>query len=173
MGISKQIGNVSSASCYPAKLALNSKENSFLMRANHNLSQTLSRFVVNLNSSGKSTRQRVAMGVDWMVSMAALAAASILRLGEVDITQLWPVFIVIPVFTVLLFSGVGVYAMVIRFSGLDEMAPVVKGVIASSLTLLIVLFLLNPDPNPRSLFCLLYTSPSPRDRQKSRMPSSA
>ena len=25
----------------------------------------------------------------------------------------------------------------------------------------------------RSNFCLLYTSPSPRDRQKSRMPSSA
>ena len=28
---------------------------------------------------------------------------------------------------------------------------------------------LNADPN----ICLLYTSPSPRDRQKSRMPSSA
>ena len=27
--------------------------------------------------------------------------------------------------------------------------------------------------NARCLFCLLYTSPSPRDRQKSRMPSSA
>ena len=26
---------------------------------------------------------------------------------------------------------------------------------------------------PRSINCLLYTSPSPRDRQKSRMPSSA
>ena len=25
----------------------------------------------------------------------------------------------------------------------------------------------------RAIFCLLYTSPSPRDRQKSRMPSSA
>ena len=25
----------------------------------------------------------------------------------------------------------------------------------------------------RSIICLLYTSPSPRDRQKSRMPSSA
>ena len=25
----------------------------------------------------------------------------------------------------------------------------------------------------KDLFCLLYTSPSPRDRQKSRMPSSA
>ena len=36
----------------------------------------------------------------------------------------------------------------------------------------------QPKPNPfigteRPPFCLLYTSPSPRDRQKSRMPSSA
>ena len=29
------------------------------------------------------------------------------------------------------------------------------------------------DLGRRSIFCLLYTSPSPRDRQKSRMPSSA
>ena len=28
-------------------------------------------------------------------------------------------------------------------------------------------------PGPMFTFCLLYTSPSPRDRQKSRMPSSA
>ena len=28
-------------------------------------------------------------------------------------------------------------------------------------------------PTPMVLFCLLYTSPSPRDRQRSRMPSSA
>ena len=31
---------------------------------------------------------------------------------------------------------------------------------------------LSPDID-ESLYCLLYTSPSPRDRQKSRMPSSA
>ena len=30
-----------------------------------------------------------------------------------------------------------------------------------------------PDPDPPAATCLLYTSPSPRDRQKSRMPSSA
>ena len=29
-----------------------------------------------------------------------------------------------------------------------------------------------PEP-PMLMICLLYTSPSPRDRQKSRMPSSA
>ena len=31
----------------------------------------------------------------------------------------------------------------------------------------------KPNPMPESVSCLLYTSPSPRDRQKSRMPSSA
>ena len=31
----------------------------------------------------------------------------------------------------------------------------------------------NPDQSGICLPCLLYTSPSPRDRQKSRMPSSA
>ena len=30
-----------------------------------------------------------------------------------------------------------------------------------------------PDGYAGYIFCLLYTSPSPRDRQKSRMPSSA
>ena len=34
--------------------------------------------------------------------------------------------------------------------------------------------LLDPDSFEEwDMFCLLYTSPSPRDRQKSRMPSSA
>ena len=32
---------------------------------------------------------------------------------------------------------------------------------------------LEIGPGPGGLTCLLYTSPSPRDRQKSRMPSSA
>ena len=31
----------------------------------------------------------------------------------------------------------------------------------------------DPNASPRDSLCLLYTSPSPRDRQKSRMPSSA
>ena len=31
----------------------------------------------------------------------------------------------------------------------------------------------QPDDSRFATFCLLYTSPSPRDRQKSRMPSSA
>ena len=33
--------------------------------------------------------------------------------------------------------------------------------------------LLNMPPNDKDKACLLYTSPSPRDRTRSRMPSSA
>ena len=29
------------------------------------------------------------------------------------------------------------------------------------------------DPKGRAMYCLLYTSPSPRDKRQSRMPSSA
>ena len=32
---------------------------------------------------------------------------------------------------------------------------------------------IKPGDRQRQVICLLYTSPSPRDRQKSRMPSSA
>ena len=35
------------------------------------------------------------------------------------------------------------------------------------------IFATSPLQNASSSICLLYTSPSPRDRQKSRMPSSA
>ena len=34
-------------------------------------------------------------------------------------------------------------------------------------------FLLEEDPQATKIICLLYTSPSPRDKRQSRMPSSA
>ena len=40
-------------------------------------------------------------------------------------------------------------------------------------TLLRCINLLEPIDNGQILFCLLYTSPSPRDQRGSRMPSSA
>ena len=39
--------------------------------------------------------------------------------------------------------------------------------------LLAVVERLNADPTVHGILCLLYTSPSPRDRTRSRMPSSA
>ena len=42
-----------------------------------------------------------------------------------------------------------------------------------ALTLLGLLALISAAKDPNPNVCLLYTSPSPRDRQKTRMPSSA
>ena len=52
-------------------------------------------------------------------------------------------------------------AMLIGLSGLYSWAMIES--VPAALNMLI----------PLSMLCLLYTSPSPRDRQKSRMPSSA
>ena len=53
-----------------------------------------------------------------------------------------------------------------------------KGYVAATWTVLIalsvaLLFYKMPVDHALASVCLLYTSPSPRDRQKSRMPSSA
>ena len=115
---------------------------------------TLNAFVRNVRNSGKSIQQRVAMGADWCFSILALTCAYVLKLSWVDLEQLWPTYLIVPVVTVFIFSGVGVYSMMIRFSTLDEMAPVLKGVIASAFLVLVVQFLSDPKPDPRSVFVI-------------------
>ena len=53
-----------------------------------------------------------------------------------------------------------------------EMQKVVKAEVSSPLEQM-TKFFANIDKGIRSVACLLYTSPSPRDRTRSRMPSSA
>jgi len=114
----------------------------------------LNRFADKLNSLEKNKKQNFARFLDVVFAFMALAIANLLRLSTVDIPQLWPAFLVIPLATVFLFSRMGVYNMVIRFSGMDELAPLVKGVMLSSIVALITLYLLQPDPNPRSIFII-------------------
>ena len=53
-------------------------------------------------------------------------------------------------------------------------AAINAAIAAMDLNRLDAVMVLNPDCSVRpDTLCLLYTSPSPRDRQKSRMPSSA
>ncbi|OED36843.1 hypothetical protein AB833_25895 [Chromatiales bacterium (ex Bugula neritina AB1)] len=107
-------------------------------------------------SSGfeKSKKQRIAQFLDAVFVCMALGIANLLRLSAVDLSQLWPVFLLLPFVTVLLFQRMGVYNMVIRFSGMDELAPLMKGVVMSSILLLVVQHLVAPDPNPRSIFII-------------------
>ena len=59
-------------------------------------------------------------------------------------------------------------------SGKGTQAQILKDSVLPNLNILTVSSLLkNKSSDGSILGCLLYTSPSPRDRQKSRMPSSA
>ena len=120
----------------------------------HQLKRSISMFTRKLQNTSQDTKRVVGMAVDFVAVVLALAIAFLLRLTVVDITQLWPVFILLPFFSVAVFNVVGVYAMVVRFSSLEDNYALLKGVVLSSLIALVLLFLAQPDPNPRSIFII-------------------
>ena len=61
-------------------------------------------------------------------------------------------------------------AMLKQFKQVDDM---LQAIITSSAMRDVFFSMLLEQKRALSTICLLYTSPSPRDRQKSRMPSSA
>lgn len=128
--------------------------NPFLMVQRKGIKRLLGHYAERLNSLELSKKQLLVQLMDVMLGMVALSTANLLRLSTVNFSKLWPLFIILPVATAFIFRKVGVYKMVIRFSGMDELAPLAKGVVVSSLLLLIVQYLLAPNPNPRSIFII-------------------
>lgn len=118
------------------------------------VSSILGGFAEKLYNLRASEKQLIAQSLDVLFAFIALAFANVLRLSAVDFAQLWPAFVFIPTATAFIFYHVGVYNVVIRYSGLEEQFPVVKGVVLSSILLLITLYLLAPNPNPRSIFII-------------------
>ena len=55
----------------------------------------------------------------------------------------------------------------------DTWDPILMGLVRRSMPQMIAYDICGVQPMTGPTGCLLYTSPSPRDRQKSRMPSSA
>ncbi len=117
------------------------------------LKQCFNQLAEGLGNLEKNKKRTVAHSFDASFVFLALAAANVLRLSTVNFGQMWPAYLLLPFATIFIFNRVGVYNAVIRFSGIDETA-LAKGVVLSSLLLLVTLFLLDPDPNPRSLFVI-------------------
>ena len=127
---------------------------SLIMVQRKGIKRSLGRYAERLNSLEQSKKQVLTQLLDIVFVLVALSTANILRLSAVNFSKLWPLFIVLPVATAFVFNRLRVYRMVIRFSGMDELAPLAKGVVVSSLLLLIVQYLLAPNPNPRSIFII-------------------
>ena len=111
-------------------------------------------FTRKLQNTSQDIKRMVGMAVDFAAVLLALSVAFLLRLTVIDVPQLWPVFLLLPFVSVAIFSMVGVYEMVVRFSSLEDNFALFKGVVLSSLVALVLLFLAQPDPNPRSIFII-------------------
>ena len=107
-----------------------------------------------LSEAGNRTKLVIAVAVDYLCTLSAIAVAYWIRLATLDFDQLWLIYFLVPLATVLIFRVVGVYGVVLRYCELEDFAPLLCGITFSSLFLLAVSFLLGPDPNPRSIFVI-------------------
>lgn len=123
----------------------------------YSFSTTLSAWVDNLAASGRSSKQAVSMVADGSVAMLALWLAYTMRHGLAfsDFRSTWYLFLAIPVITVLMCTGLGVYRWVIRSTNFRLFRQIVKVSVLTSFALVLVVFLFPPDRiTPRSLFVI-------------------
>jgi len=84
--------------------------------------------------------------------------------------KLWPVYLIAAVM-------IGAWQMgLFQYLSLDtlrDQQEVLQSFVSENLFLAVAIFILIYAAATLFMICLLYTSPSPRDRTRSRMPSSA
>ena len=120
-------------------------------------SRTLEACLDNLAGTRRGRKQLVSIGVDALLVIISLWLAYSLRHGQPfgDIRSTWHLFLLMPVITVLLFAGLGIYRWMIRSSNHTLSLQLVKGGLLSAVALVLVAFLLPPERvTPRSLFVL-------------------
>ena len=120
-------------------------------------SSSLNALLNNLESTGRGCKQKLSMAADSAVVIFSLWAAYSLRLGVPfsDLRSTWHIFLVVPLATIAIFSGLGIYRWIIRSTNQRLFKQLLKGSIISAMLILVLVFLLPPDrSNPRSLFVI-------------------
>lgn len=111
----------------------------------------------NLSRTGRGKKQVISILVDACMVVVSLWAAYVLRLGSfnVDIGHLGYHFLLLTPLTVIIFAGLGIYRWVVRSSTFGLFLQVLKGAVASSATLLVLLYLIPSEGmQPRSVFLI-------------------
>ena len=133
---------------------MNIKKTTFGPRRVESFSLTTSALLKNLSATGRGKKQFLSMVADGSLVAVALWLAYSLRLGQPcsDFNANWYLFVLMPICTVSVFAGFGIYRWVIRSSNQRLFRRLLKCCLISSLALLVLFFLLPPDlPSPRSL----------------------
>lgn len=120
-------------------------------------STTFTVLLSNLAESGRSRKQLISVTADAWVAAFSLWLAYTLRHGQPfsDFYHTWYLFVMLPILTVGVFAGLGVYRWIVRSTNGRLFRQLAKGAIVSSIILLILLSLIPPERvNPRSLFVI-------------------
>ena len=142
------------------------------------LSARVNQLVLGLSGIGRSNKRMVSMAMVACIVMLSLWLAYTLRQSTpfTDFSSTWHLFLLLPPLTILCSTVLGIYGWMVRSSNRNLFYQLGKACLMSSVLLAVLTFLLPPDRiNPRSVIviyglvlvcgvCLLYTSPSPRDR---------
>ena len=111
----------------------------------------------NLSETGRGRKQAISILVDSCTVVFSLWAAYALRIGAAEVNGLHLLyhFLLLPPITILIFTSLGIYRWIVRSSTFGLFLQVAKGVVGSSVALLILLYLIPPDSaNPRSVFVI-------------------
>ena len=120
-------------------------------------SATFDALLTNLSNTGRGRKQAVSIAVDSILVLVSLWAAYTLRHGDffTDFQQTWHIFLLMPVITAALFSGLGIYRWIIRSTNNRMFRQLIKGCFVSALALVMMIYLFPPErSNPRSLFVI-------------------
>ena len=120
-------------------------------------SATLDSVLSNLSNTGRGYKQAIGIAFDSVVVMLSLWAAYTLRLGDFfnNFEETWYLFVVMPVVTAAIFSGLGVYRWVVRSTNPLLFRQLIKGAVVSSFSFVLVTYLLPPAfGTPRSIFII-------------------
>ena len=120
-------------------------------------SATFDALLTNLSNTGRGRKQALSIAVDSILVVVSLWAAYTLRHGDyfTDFKTTWHIFILMPVITAALFSGLGIYRWIIRSTNNRMFRQLIKGCFVSALALVMMIYLFPPErSNPRSLFVI-------------------
>ncbi len=120
-------------------------------------SATLDAWLVNLSKTGRGRKQAVSVAADTTIVLFSLWGAYSLRFGELfaDFGATWHIFLVLPLFTVLVFMSLGIYRWVVRSTNSSFFKQIAKATVVSALFLALFTFLFPAErANPRSLFII-------------------